>query len=110
MDSKQIQEVTDKGLRYVDNGGEARFIDFEACYQNYLREKTSAEFWEWFKQANNKTDAYWDKHLEMLDRWRQVGVRNMLYGTYYIEFHTNPPIRFEYPSLDAYHEAANFIG
>jgi hypothetical protein len=105
MDGKQIQEVTAEGIRYVDDSGNEQFIDFEACYQNYVRRRTSAEHWEGFKQLNHLTDADWDDHVEWVKSHKLVGARNILGcgGSPFLEFYTEPPTRFEFTVLDEFH-------
>ena len=101
MDGKQIREVTPQGIVYLDHNGEEQFIDFAECYENYVKRRTTPEYWEDFKTLNHKTDADWDGYVEWVKRWKEVGVRDVL--DLYIEFYTIPSIRFNFSSKDDYH-------
>lgn len=77
MHGKQIQEVTPQGVIYLDENGDEKFIDFSICYENYVRSKTTPEYWERHRQWNHKSDADWEEHLKQVKRWKVVGVRDV---------------------------------
>ncbi|MCQ3930886.1 MAG: hypothetical protein DPW16_10550 [Chloroflexi bacterium] len=91
MDGKNIREVTSKGVSYIDDDGQEQFIDFETCYQNYLKSFEDHEYIENIRQQS-KDDAELQKWLERRKAWREVGVRNILQPPWadgpYIEFYT----------------------
>jgi hypothetical protein len=99
MDGKQIQEVTAEGIRYIDENGDEQFIDFKACYQNYERSRTSAEYRERITRHNSSEEA-WNRHLEHVEKWKEVGRRHfsMRAEDCYIEFFTEPPTRLVFKS------------
>jgi hypothetical protein len=119
LDAKHIREVTSDGIRYVDEQGKEQFIDFAVCYERHVKENTSSEYWEKFKKLNKLTDADWDNHVESVKRWRKVGVRDItgsrkvdghyIKGLPYIEFDTQPRIRFEFTSLDEWYRVEGTI-
>jgi hypothetical protein len=106
MDGKQIKAVTPQGISYLDDEGFAQFIDFAECYANYMRKITSPEYWERIKQLNNFTDADWERHVQRMKNWKEIGARQPLTPPWadgpYIEFHTDPPIRFKFDSKEEY--------
>jgi hypothetical protein len=106
LNAKQIREVTSDGIRYVDDQGEERFIDFAVCYQNYVKKRTSPEYWETHKQVNNLTDADWDRHVERVMKWKEIGRSQPLEPPWsdgpFVEFHTEPSTRFQCETIDEY--------
>jgi len=46
------------------------------------------------------------KYIEKVNQWKEVGRRNVLGVPWadgpYIEFHTDPPLRFEFATVDDY--------
>ena len=106
MDGKQIKDVTPEGITYLDNDGNEQFIDFAQCHTNYVQKKTSPEYWEKMKQLNNWTDANWESYIEEVKGWKEIGKRNILEMPWgdgpYIEFHTEPSIRFKFASKEEY--------
>jgi hypothetical protein len=91
VDSKQIIAITHDGLSFLDNHGNEQWIDFAECYQNYLRESLAPP----------------------VERWKQVGVRNILTPPWadgpFIEFHTDPPIRFQFETEEDFYKARKTI-
>jgi hypothetical protein len=98
MDGNRIKTITSVGISYLDDEGFAQFIDFAECYANYVQMRTSPEYWEVHKQANNKTDADWERHVERVKNWKEIGANQPLSPPWaegpYTEFYTEPPIRF----------------
>ena len=120
LNAKQIREVTSEGIRYVDDQAGEQFIDFAECYQNYVKKRTSHEYWEEYKKWNNLTDADWDRHVERIKNWREVGTRNILgdyktvdgqtfIGLPYFQFYTDPRIRFEFEDKNEWSELQDTI-
>src|SRR5258706_15551861 len=112
MDDKQIKNITADGLWYVDETGNDLFIDFSACYGNYLQMVTSPEYFERMKELNPQSK--WDeesiqKYIKRRTAWREVAKRNILGPPWadgpYIEFHTEPPTRFDFSSEDEFRNA-----
>src|SRR5579871_3990594 len=104
LNGSHIRGVTAQGVIYVDDSEEEVFIDFAKCYENYVNISLNSEMWERHKQLNNQTDADWDRYVERVKRWREVGRRNGLTPPWadgpFIEFHTEPPVRFKFASHD----------
>ncbi|MEO8607177.1 MAG: hypothetical protein ABI690_04815 [Chloroflexota bacterium] len=113
MDGKRIKAITSVGISYLDDEDFAQFIDFAECYANYARKQTSPETWERLKQVNNKSDADWEWHIERVQKWKEIGARQPLTPPWadgpYIEFHTDPPIRFKFATKDEYQEVMTAI-
>jgi hypothetical protein len=105
-DGKQIQKITAEGLVYLDDDGNERFIDFAAIHASNVKKRTSPEYLEKVKELNQWDDEGEKQHLKRLEKWREVAERNILgdpWGTApYIEFHTEPPIRFEFATQDEF--------
>ncbi len=111
MDGKQIRNITAEGLTYLDENGNETFIDFAACYTNDLNKSTSPSYIEHMKELNPQSQ--WDdegiqKYIEKRTRWKEIANRNVLGKPWadgpYIEFHTEPPIRFDFATADEYSE------
>lgn len=104
MDGKNIREVTSKGISYIDDAGQEQFIDFEACYQNYLKRFDDPEYIERFRQMSKLGDKELKDSIRRLKEWRQIGARTVLGPPWedgpYIEFHTEPPIRFQFETRE----------
>jgi hypothetical protein len=120
LNAKQIRDVTSDGVRYVDDQGLEQFIDFAACYDRYVMLRTTPQYWERVKQLNNYTDADWNGYVRRVKNWWEVGSRNILgdyknedgqtvFGFPYIEFHTDPPIRFVFEDKGEWHTVRNII-
>lgn len=109
MDGKQIRGISPEGLVYLTESGHEAFIDFSVCHTNYIRQMTSPEGIERMKELNPQ--SRWDaegvnRYVEKVTRWKEVGRRNVLGAPWadgpYIEFHTQPPIRFDFATADEY--------
>src|SRR5262245_26288824 len=103
MNGKQILDIKADGLTYVDDEGNKQFINFAECFENYFHEATSPEYIERMKELNPQMQ--WDKegvenYIEKRRRWREIADRCILGKPWadgpYIEFHTEPPIRFDF--------------
>lgn len=107
MDGKQIREITAERLTYLTDDGTEAFIDFAMCYANYFRKMTSSDYIDTHKKLNPR-DHWDDKDIKAYFRkvlaWREVARRNILSKPWgdgpYIEFHTEPPTRFDFASED----------
>lgn len=89
---KQIRNVTEKGLEYVDENGDDQYIDFEACYENFLNTLH-------FDLEDNP-----EQQREINKKWKRVGQRDFSGHPPYIEFFTDPVARFEFASIDEFHQ------
>ncbi|MEO8394473.1 MAG: hypothetical protein ABI700_15880 [Chloroflexota bacterium] len=107
-----IRRVTAQGIIYVDDGVE-KFIDFQQCYDNYVKDRLSQERWTKHKTLNNQTDADWDQYVERTKNWKEVGRRNVLTPPWadgpFIEFYTEPLLRFKFASHEKYSEVDDAI-
>ena len=106
--NSQVKETRQDGIVYVDNEGNEQFIDFEVCYQNYLKRRLSPQEIESYKELNNKTDSDVPAYIDGLKKWRRIADRNILgdgigngeYGSPYFEFYTQPRVRIEFENQD----------
>lgn len=93
---KEIIEITSNGIGYVDEDGNAHFVDFEICYRNFL------------KNRQKQMEPRYDDELKRLDReWKSVGYRRI--SGPYIEFFTIPPTRFDFSSVGKFSEIAHKV-
>ena len=104
MDGKQIKDITPEGITYLDDNGNEQFIDFAVCYANFVKEVTSPEHWEIIKKSNNYTDEAWDNYRQGIERWKRVGQRDFVAHPPYIEFLSDPIIRFEFETMDEFYQ------
>ena len=61
-----------------------------------------------------KTDADWDKYVERTKTFKQIGARNSLTLPWadgpYIEFYTNPRIRFKIETREEWEKIVDTVG
>lgn len=108
ISSQQVKEVRQDGIVYIDDAGDEQFIDFELCYQNYLKQQLSPESIESYKALNNKTDDDVPEHIERTKNWRAIADRNVLGDDFmsgannppYFEFYTKPRVRIEFKNRE----------
>ncbi len=112
LDGEQISRMTKEGLWYKDEEQE-KFIDFETCYEKYVEEFLNPEMWEKIKKANNKSDDDWEDYADGIRRFKYVGDRNILTPPWadgpYIEFYTQPPIRFKFVTEKQFQRVRSYI-
>lgn len=101
--SSQIREITEKGISYVNESGSEGFIDFEECYQNYLKRWLNQDAYEEFKKINPNFVKTYEEYAERKKKWKEIGRRNVLGSKYgydkftfdsdnpYFVFHTTTP-------------------
>ena len=113
MDGERIKEIRADGLVYVDDSGAENFIDFSQCYERYVEEETSPHRWEMFKEANYSPDADFVEYISRIRNSKQVGRRQIMGPPWadgpYIEFYTNPPVRFDFQSEELYRQVRDAI-
>lgn len=103
MHSENIIEVTSEGIRYLDENREEQFIDFAECYQRYLDGLNDPEHIKGFKEANpTRSDEELEANLNYCRSLKKVADRD--FTVPYIEFYTQPRIRFNFPNRDEYDE------
>jgi len=111
MDGSRIRSITAEGLLYVDDDGREHFIDFAECYAYYVRKTTAPEYIEQIKELNPQSQ--WDeeginKYIQKRVAWREVALRNVLGEPWddgpYIEFHTEPGIRFKFSTQEEFYK------
>jgi hypothetical protein len=105
----QVNEIRQDGITYLDDAGQEQFIDFEACYQDYLAGRLSPKAIQDFQQMNRIADEDMPAHIERIKKWREVGKRNVLGDDIerrlpYIVFYTSPRIRIEFDHREKYDE------
>lgn len=80
---KNISKVDRTGIEYVDSKGEKQFIDFENCKDNWVRYvNASGDFWG-YRSTKEEVSC--------------VGWRDIYAEPAYIEFFSNPKIKFIFP-------------
>jgi hypothetical protein len=113
LSGSQIQEVTASGLKYLDANGQEQYIDFNQCYENYVRKWMSAEYQQHIKAINNMTDDRLSNVVERAKQIKQIGIRQVLTPPWadgpYLEFYTEPHIRFKFETRDEYDEVLQTI-
>jgi hypothetical protein len=75
FEESRILSITEDGLHYYDNEGERRFIDFDICYNNFVRMIPGI--------AGSKT--------------KYVAIRNYATKPPQVIFLTDPLTKFEFP-------------
>lgn len=106
MDGHRIKRVTNEGLFYLDDHDEEQFIDFALCHRNHIESHSTPEALQFAKTANNMTDDALREHIVDLNDWKVVANRN--FDGYpdslnpYIEFYTQPPIRFNFQTREEF--------
>lgn len=100
MSKKQIASITQEGMRYLDEDKQQKFISFAECYQNYLEKKLEPIYLEEMRKVNNLQEKDIPQLIERIRSWKEVGKR----GGRFIEFHTDPPVRFTFENVDEYRD------
>lgn len=114
INSKQVKDVRQEGIVYIDHEGNEQFIDFEWCYQNYLHPRLTLEAFQRIQELNPGMPEDFEAYSTRIKRWKQIALRNMIgldfvdgeaqYGLPYFELHTKPRVRIEFENEDAFHE------
>jgi hypothetical protein len=110
MNGKLIRDITEQGLVYTDESGNEVFIDFSACYANYVKRNTRPEHLKQMREGNHWNDADEKRYIEQLSEWREVAARGedgFPWSKYpangpCIEFYAEPPIRFVFETEDEF--------
>ena len=97
VDSKQIQEITSKGLVYLDTDNNKKFIDFSECFNTFLKwefaapivTEQKAEFIRSMKQVGEI-----DYIGEDLEPWASDSSNHV--NRPYVLFYDNQLTRFEF--------------
>ena len=109
----QIRDITADGLVYLDENGDTVFIDFSVCYENYMRRFMNPQSLDRIKEVNHLDDEGMKKLIERRKDWKEVASRNVLTPPWadgpYIEFHAEPPIRFEFTTKDEFWKVRSTI-
>jgi hypothetical protein len=112
IDGARIQLITPEGLFYLDDEGKEQFIDFEECFQREFARFTDPHHLKKFREINpSMTDEQLQEDFEWRKTWKKIANRNFdpIDALPYIEFYTDPPIRFEFATVDAFHRMRFFI-
>jgi hypothetical protein len=100
IDGARIQRITKEGLFYLDDEGKETFIDFEECYKRKLAEFMQPENLKRHQEINHMNDEQLEQSIQRRKETQYVAAKNSLgdpLGTAaYIEFYTDPPMRFEF--------------
>ena len=97
LDGKRIIRMTKEGIAYLDEEAFEQFIYFSECYENDLKRRLSADYWEKLKQRNKLNDSYWDVYIKNVKSSKEIAVN---IHELCIEFYTEPRIRFIFASQD----------
>jgi hypothetical protein len=115
IDGQRVKSITAQGLLYSNDDGTDTYIDFLACYNNYLQKVTSHEHIERMKELN--PGFQWDTesikdYIKTRTKWREIAKRNVLGPPWddgpYIEFYTEPPTRIKF-ATQAEYGAARYV-
>lgn len=108
MNEKNIIEITSEGLLYLNEDEEKQFIDFAGCYQRYLDRLNDPDNERRFREGNPAfNDEELDASLKRIKAKKEVGWRD--FSLLYIEFYTEPPIRFDFSNLDEFHRVKGLV-
>ncbi len=109
----QIQDIRAEGLTYQTENGTPKYIDFSECYENYIRWFMNPQRLERMKEVNHLTDEEMKKIIERRKDWKEVAFRNVLDPPWadgpYIEFHTEPPVRFKFMNKEEFWKVRSTI-
>ncbi|WP_312470109.1 hypothetical protein [Neobacillus sp.] len=94
---KQIQGVTVEGVRYINELGESRIIDFKECNQNWIQYR---------RRTENLKD---DEIREVIRKDKTIGQRDSDAEPAYFEFFTRPFTRIEFESKNAFQQFRDTI-
>ena len=106
----QIKSITCEGLVYVDSEGVEHNINFEDCYQNYLKKRLNKE--AVMKSNPHMTEEDFEKYSVRIQdgRFKCVADRNVLGLRFrdgksesalpYFRFYTVPPTLIEFQNSD----------
>ncbi len=89
---KKVESIFDEGLEYIDDSGNKQWIDFNACYNEYLRQREALG------------ELYTAERREIDKKWRRIGNRDLSASPPFIEFFTQPVTRFNFDSDDEFHK------
>jgi hypothetical protein len=113
MNGKQIQKITSEGLIYLDEKGEERFIDFLACYEKELQRFMNPDNLKRIQDINGFNAEQLEQSIQRHKEWKVVADRSIIgepIGTApYIEFYTEPLIRFEFDTKDEFQKVRHSI-
>ena len=78
INASQIREISPKGITYTEEDDSEGFIDFEMCFQNFLKPRLSQEAYN-EHMALNPTNYYktYDEYVEKTMKSPEVGRRNV---------------------------------
>jgi hypothetical protein len=82
---KEITNITSEGIYYIDEEGNAQFIDFAICHQNYV-----------MSIQKSMGSRFTEKDKEFYKTWKSVGVRHPFGTPPTIWFYSDPPVKFEF--------------
>ncbi len=112
----QVQDVNANGLTYTDDDGNEHVVDFEKCYQNYLKPRLTQEEYQRFLKLNPNLRQAYKQYCKRVASWKEVAWRNAFgdsnrYKDYEIEegtpwllFHTDPPTLIRFPDHQAFYD------
>lgn len=113
MDGQRIQNITAEGLTYLKDDGSEGFIDFVACRERAFAGFTEPESLKQFQEINHLNDEQLNESIQRRKEWKYVGDRSILgepWGSApFIEFYTDPPIRFEFATEEEFHSVLDVM-
>jgi len=108
MNEKNVIELTSKGLAYMDENGERRFIGFAVCYQRYVNEWSDPVKLKRFKEANpGRSDDELEASINYMRTVKEIGGRDFTIPG--IAFYTDPLTEFNFLSRDEYDKVVYFV-
>lgn len=103
FDGTRILRMNVDGIAYLDEAAVEQFIDFDDCYQNELKRRLNTPYWD---------DSQLEEYIKMTKRYKEVAIcalpRTNAYDPY-IEFYTEPRIRFKFATEDEWQKLYDHI-
>jgi hypothetical protein len=90
LPSENILSITVSELLYRDNEGNQKVIDFQECYQRWLKRELS------YQKNNSESSSFPNATSE----WKEIGERDALDTPPYIQFYSKQRIQFDFASYE----------
>ena len=121
IQDSQISSITKEGIHYIDDAGNAGFIDFHSCYLNYLHPRLTYEWYMRIKELNPSMNISLKSYIARFTLSKTIGSRNSWgyigsYDSYkgtgkpYLTFYTEPVTMIEFDDKANFWNALATIG